>query len=107
AFNSKAFLAATGFFKKLGTRMSFSSLTQDTSNKLAATEAIFGTPNMQPVPDLEHTDFFLCLGANPKVSHMTVASVPDPMKMIRAIVARGGRVLYVNPRRIESASKNT
>lgn len=107
AFNSKTFLTMTGLIEKLGSQRAFSAATQDTANKFAASEAMFGAPNLHPIPDLEHTHYFLCLGGNPKVSHMTVISAPEPMKLIRGITERGGKVLYVNPRRIESAGKDT
>jgi len=107
AFNSKTFLSMSGLVEKLGSQRAFSAATQDTANKFAASEAMFGAPNLQPIPDLEHTHYFLCLGGNPKVSHMTLISAPEPMKLIRGITARGGKVLYVNPRNIESAGKDT
>jgi len=107
AFNSKTFLSMSGLIEKLGSTRAFSAATQDTANKFAASEAMFGAPNLQPIPDLEHTHYFLCLGANPKVSHMTLISAPDPMKLLHGINARGGKVLYVNPRRIESAGKDS
>ncbi len=60
-----------------------------------------------PIPDLLHTDYFLCLGSNPQVSHMTLIHISDPMAKIRAVKSRGGTVLFVNPRRIESSSPET
>ena len=106
AFSASAARAVPAFFKKLQARF-FSSATQDCSNKFAGSEAIFGTSNLHPTPDLDHSDFFLCLGENPKVSHMSFMSLADPAGALRAIVARGGRVLHVNPRRTESVTPAT
>ncbi len=106
AFNSSAAQAVPGFFKKLGARF-FSSATQDCSNKFAASEAVYGTANLHPTPDLDHSDYFLCLGENPRVSHMSFISLADPVQALRGIVARGGRVLHVNPRRTESVTPAT
>jgi len=106
AFNSLAQLEVPSFFRRLGGRF-FSSLTQDCANKLAGSEAVFGSSNLHPVPDLAHTDYFLCLGENPKVSHMSFYSVAEPMALMRSIVSRGGKVRYVNPRRIEAVSPAT
>jgi len=102
AFNTLAAPAMGALFAQLGTRRSFSSGTQDCANKFAGSEAVFGSSTMHPVPDLAHTDFFLSFGANPRVSHASFISIPDPVRVIKAVVARGGRVVHVNPRRIES-----
>ena len=102
AFNTLAGPAMGALFAQLGTRRSFSSGTQDCANKMAGSEAVFGSSTMHPVPDLAHTDFYLSFGANPRVSHASFMSIPDPVRVIKAVVARGGRVVHVNPRRIES-----
>ena len=106
AFNSRAFPLAFGLASALGTRMSFGAGTQDTTNKMAATEAIYGT-SRQTIPDFDNTDYVLCLGCNPKISHWTILSLPNPLQPLRNIVARGGCVTFVNPRRIESVTPAT
>ena len=102
AFNTLAGPAIGAFFAQLGVRRSFSSGTQDCANKFAGSEAVFGSSTMHPVPDLAHTDFFLSFGSNPRVSHASFISIPDPLRVLKAVIARGGRVVHVNPRRIES-----
>jgi len=107
AFNSTGRDAARQFARALNVGYSFGSGTQDCSNKFAASEAIYGTVNLQPIPDLKHTDYFLSLGCNPRISHMSFVHMTDPMGAIRDIVTRGGKVRYINPRRIESATPAT
>ncbi len=102
AFNTLAGPAMGALFAQLGVRRSFSSGTQDCANKFAGSEAVFGSSTMHPIPDLTHTDFFLSFGSNPRVSHASFISIPDPVRILKAVVARGGRVVHVNPRRIES-----
>lgn len=102
AFNSLAGPAIGAFFGQLGVHRSFSSGTQDCANKFAGSEAVFGSSTMHPVPDLARTGFLLSFGSNPRVSHASFISVADPIGAIKAIVARGGRVVHVNPRRIEN-----
>ena len=102
AFNTLAGPAIAGLVAQLGTRRLFSSGTQDCANKFAGSEAVFGSATVHPVPDLANTDFFLCLGANPRVSHASFFSIADPIGEIKAAVRRGARVVYVNPREIES-----
>ncbi|EME19823.1 molybdopterin-containing oxidoreductase family protein [Rhodococcus triatomae] len=107
AFNGAYYANAATIARGFDTRMRFSAGTQDTSAKYAASEAIYGASMAHPIPDLLHTDHFLCLGSNPQVSHMTLIHISDPMAKLRAIKRRGGTVRFVNPRRIESSSPET
>jgi anaerobic selenocysteine-containing dehydrogenase len=93
--------------RQFRTRMHFSPGSQDCSSKFAASEAMFGSMMLHPIPDLLHTDYFLCLGSNPLVSHMSLIHVSDPMEKLKAIRRRGGKVVFVNPRRIESSTPET
>lgn len=103
AFNALGGPAAGSFLHQLGVSKNFSSGTQDCANKFAGSEAVYGTSTCHPIPDFDHTDFLLILGSNPQVSRMSFISIADPMKAIREIRDRGGRVRFVNPREIESA----
>lgn len=107
AFNTLAGPQAGAFFAQLGARRAFSSGTQDCANKFAGSEAVFGSSTIHPIPDLRHTDFLLVLGENPRVSHMSFVSIADPMQALRDAHARGAKIVFVNPRRIESAAPST
>ncbi len=107
AFNSTGREAARSFARHLGAKYMFGSGTQDCSNKFAASEAVFGTANLHPIPDYKHTSYLLSLGSNPKISHVSFVHMTNPMAALRDIVARGGTVKHVNPRRIESATPAT
>ena len=85
----------------------FSALTQDAANKFAGSEAIYGSFMVHPIPDLQHTDYFVGIGCNPAISHMSLLSVSDPMAKLRAIKQRGGKSVFINPRQIESATPET
>ncbi len=102
AFNSLLGPAAGAFFQQLGVRRTFSSGTQDCANKFAGSEAVFGSSTMHPIPDLEHTDYLLILGENPRVSHMSFLAIADPIAVLKRARARGARIRFINPRRIES-----
>jgi len=103
AFNALLGPAFGGFFAHIpGARM-FSSGTQDTANKFAGGQAVFGTRTVHTLPDIDHADLILLFGENPAVSHMTFISIPDPVGKLRDAEARGARIIYINPRRIESA----
>ena len=103
AFNALGSQAVGSFLAQLGVRKNFSSGTQDCANKFAGSEAVYGTSTCHPIPDFDHTDFLLVLGSNPQVSRMSFVSIADPMAAMKGIRERGGRVVYVGPRVIESA----
>ena len=107
AFNTAAREGARRFAGQVGIRYAFGSGTQDCTNKFAASERVFGTANLHPIPDFAHTDYFLSIGCNPRISHMSFVHTTDPMGKMREIVKRGGKVVYINPRRIESATPAT
>ena len=88
AFNGTYYANAAALARGFDTRMRFSAGTQDTSAKYAASEAIYGAAMAHPIPDLLHTDYFLCLGSNPLVSHMTLLHISDPMAKIKAVKKR-------------------
>jgi formate dehydrogenase len=103
AFNWALGVYSTGFLAGLGTRNFYNAGSLDCQNKFAVTERMYGSMAIQPIPDLDRTDLFLCLGSNPLVSQMSFVQMPRSLERLRAIVARGGRVIFVNPRRTETA----
>src|SRR4029077_10113711 len=52
----------------IGTRNRTSAGSQDTSPRSAASYSLYGNTLVLPVPDLDRTDYLLCLGATPAVS---------------------------------------
>ena len=103
AFNALFGPAWSSFFGGLGGARMFSSGTQDAANKPVGAEASFGSRTVHTIPDIANTDFLLIFGENPAVSHMTYMSIADPMAVLREAEARGARIVYINPRTIESA----
>ncbi|MBK7948748.1 MAG: molybdopterin-dependent oxidoreductase [Deltaproteobacteria bacterium] len=87
----------------LGTQRSFSAGTMDQFPQNVALHTMLGEPWMFPIPDLERTEFFVCMGGNPLVSQGSLMSGPNIKKRLRAIVDRGGRVVTIDPRRTETA----
>jgi len=79
--------------------------TQDCANKFAGGERLFGGPNEQVFPDIDHTQLLIVIGSNPVISKMSFITLPNPMKRIEAIEERGGKVYWVNPRETESAKR--
>lgn len=104
-FSFQHLLMSAAFVEALGSPNVFASHSIDTNNKFHVSTAMYGLSLVHPVPDLDRVRFFLCLGSNPTVSQMSVLTVADPTAALRAVVARGGRVVVVDPRRTETARK--
>jgi anaerobic selenocysteine-containing dehydrogenase len=89
--------------KALQTRNIFSASTVDQYPKQMASALLFGTGATVAVPDVDRTDHLLILGANPLASNGSLLTAPDMRGRLRAIRARGGKVVVIDPRRTRTA----
>ncbi|HJQ82500.1 MAG TPA: molybdopterin-dependent oxidoreductase, partial [Candidatus Binatia bacterium] len=87
----------------LGTKNRMSASSQDTAPRFAASHHLYGNTLVIPVPDLDRTDYFVCIGANPVVSQGSAMVTPNVRGKLRAIRERGGKVVTVDPRFTETA----
>ena len=87
----------------IGTRNRTGAGSQDTSPRFAASYYLYGNTLVTPVPDIDHTDYFLCVGANPAVSQGSAMIVPNVRARFRALRDRGGKFITVDPRFTESS----
>ncbi|MGY0066391.1 molybdopterin oxidoreductase family protein [Streptomyces sp. QTS137] len=87
----------------LGTRSLFTASTVDQMPKHVSSGLLFGDANAIPVPDLDHTDHLLLIGANPLESNGSLCTAPDFPGRLRALRARGGTLTVVDPRRTRTA----
>jgi len=94
---------AQGFMDGIGSNNTYSSATQDCSNKFAVSDRMYGFPFTLTFPDIEHTDYLIIVGANPMVSKWSFLQVPNPSLHIKNISRRGGKVVVVDPRKTETA----
>ncbi|MDD9944105.1 MAG: molybdopterin-dependent oxidoreductase [Myxococcales bacterium] len=101
--NPAALLVRTGLIRAIGTRNSFSAGSQDTSPRFATSYHLYGSSFTIPIPDLERTDYLLCLGANPRVSNGSFLTAPGMRDWLRGLQRRGGKLVVVDPRRSETA----
>lgn len=104
-FNFKSVMYLHDFVKSLGSPNLFSSHSIDANNKLYTAMKVYGRSMVHPIPDFEHTNFFMCLGSNPVVSQMSFLLIPNALATLQAIEKRGGKVLMVDPRKTETADK--
>lgn len=100
-------LYARPLLRALGTPNLFSASTVDQRPKEVAAGLMFGGSLTVPVPDVDRTDMLVMLGANPFESNGSLATAPDWPGRIEALVARGGRLVVVDPRRTKTAAAAT
>ncbi len=91
--------------RSLGTRNKFSATSLDQLPHMLAALQMFGNSLLMPVPDIDRTELFVCLGANPLASNGSLMTAPDVRGRLRAIRDRGGQVIVLDPRRTETAER--
>ena len=89
----------------LGTRRRFSASTVDQAPRQVASGFVFGSPVAVPVPDLDHTDYLVVIGANPYASNGSMCTAPDFPGRIERMRERGGTLVVVDPRRSRTAEE--
>ena len=83
----------------------FSSGTQDCMNKFVASEAVFGTRTVHPIPDIEKAELIVIIGENPRASRGSFISIANMTQELRTARVRGARVVFVNPRAVETPER--
>ena len=97
AFNAVGSMATGLFAASLGIERLFNAGTQDCANKFVIGEILYGSAEIHPVADLDHAQYVLLIGTNPRVSQLSFLSTPDPVGTLRAARRRGARLVFVNP----------
>jgi len=93
----------TAMVKSFRTRNKYSATSVDQLPAQLLAFLMYGHQLLLPVPDIDRTDLFLVLGANPMASNGSLMTVPDFPARLRELKRRGGRMVVVDPRRTETA----
>jgi anaerobic selenocysteine-containing dehydrogenase len=101
--NYGALLFAPPFLRSLHTRNKFSATSVDQLAHHLSGYLMFGHQLLLPVPDVDRTQFFLMLGANPAVSNGSMMTAPGMSRRLQEIRERGGKVILIDPRFTETA----
>ena len=101
--NYGAMLFAPGFLRSLHTRNKFSATSVDQLAHHLSAYLMFGHQLLLPVPDLDRTNYFLVIGANPVVSNGSLMTAPGFPNRLKALRQRRGKVVLIDPRRTETA----
>src|SRR5438132_4825516 len=83
--NHGALLMVSSLTKAIGTRNRFSAGSQDANPRIVTSYELYGSSISIPIPDIDRTDYFLCLGGNPMISNGSVMTAPDMRRRLRAV----------------------
>ncbi|MGU3502000.1 molybdopterin-dependent oxidoreductase [Mycobacterium sp. C31M] len=87
-----------------GIPVTYSPGTVDQWPKNLTSHLMYGGWWSVPVPDIQHTDLFIVMGANPAASQGSLLAAPDVMGLIDGIRERG-RVIVIDPVRTQTAAR--
>lgn len=96
---------AGNFFRTLQTRNAFSATSLDQLPHHYASQFMLGHYLLLPVPDIDRTQYFLVIGANPIASNGSMMSAAGMPGRIKALQERDGKMVVIDPRRSETAQK--
>jgi len=95
------------FAKKLteviGSQNTYSATTMDQLPHHFAAHFMFGHEFRIPVPDIDRTNHMIVMGANPLASNGSIMTSAGVTERLRAIQARGGKFIVIDPRKTETA----
>lgn len=87
----------------LGQPQVYTPATMDQIPHLVVNLEMLGHSALFPIPDIDRAQTLVLVGANPAASNGSIWTVPDFRNRLKALRARGGRVVVVDPRRTETA----
>ncbi len=98
-------LLGSTLLRALRTRSIFTASSVDQLPHHFAARMMFGHTFLLPIPDVDRTDYFLILGANPLASNGSIMTAAGMERRLKAIQRRGGKIVVVDPRRTETAAR--
>ncbi len=104
AYDTAGWVAASAWLAAVGSSRLFTPATVDNAPVLLAAELVAGHPQANPVCDFDAAELVLVFGSNPVISHGYGTAFPNPIVALRSVLARGGAVWVVDPRRTETAA---
>lgn len=89
----------------INTKNRYASHSMDSVPVFLVNQMMYGHSMVAPIPDIDHLDYLLIIGANPLASNGSFMSTPNIKGKIKAIQSRGGKVVVIDPRKTETAKK--
>lgn len=90
--------------RALKTRNRYSSSSLDQLPLMMCCYLMFGHQMMFPVPDIDRTDFFIIIGANPAVSGGSIMTASGVARRLKNIQKQRGKVVVIDPVLTKTAS---
>ena len=103
AHNMGAILFGPHFYRALKTKNRYSATSVDQLPHHIVSRKLFGHQSQIPIPDIDHTQYFMIIGGNPLASNGSIMTVPHIKRRLKAIQKRGGKVVVVDPKKSETA----
>lgn len=85
------------------TKNNFSATSLDQLPHHLTSYAMYGHQYFLPIPDIDRTDLMVIFGGNPIASNGSIMTMPNGPKRFKALQARGGQLIVIDPRRTETA----
>jgi len=105
AHNAGNTLFLPQLLKAINSKNRFSASSVDQLPHHIASHFMFGHGFLNPIPDIDRTDFFMLIGCNPMISNGSMMTVPNFPKRLKALQARGGKMVVIDPRKTETAQR--
>jgi len=102
--HADALLYLNSLNRILRTKNRYSASTVDQMPHHVAGYEMYGHQLLVPVPDIDHTQLLVIMGANPIASNGSLMTAPDVRRRLKAIQQRGGSVIVIDPRKTETAA---
>jgi anaerobic selenocysteine-containing dehydrogenase len=103
--NLSGMLYGPTFLRALGSRNIYTASTLDQIPKQLSSELMFGSDANLPIPDIDHTDYLLMIGANPLASNGSLMTAPNMRGRLKSLKERGGKLVVIDPVRTVTAKQ--
>jgi len=107
AHNMGSILFGPYFYRALKSHNRYSATSVDQLPHHIVSRQLFGHQSQIPIPDIDHTQYFMIIGGNPLASNGSIMTVPHVRRRLKAIQKRGGKVVVIDPKKSETADIST
>lgn len=107
AHNMGSILFGPYFYRALKSHNRYSATSVDQLPHHIVSRQLFGHQSQIPIPDIDHTQYFMIIGGNPLASNGSIMTVPHIKRRLKAIQGRGGKVVVIDPKKSETADMSS
>jgi len=107
AHNYASAFSNRNLIRAWGAKGIYSASTLDQIPHMICQKWVYGHNALYPVPDIDRTQYMVCVGGNPLASNGSLWTVPNVKKRIERLKQRGGKFVVIDPRKTETAKFGT